>query len=684
MIGAAAWLLYGVVESALLVSVAGAKNLLAAAAPGLHAAGNPDFLSAAMGAVTLAVYAVAGALLCAAIALLLVFLPAGRRALARADPEALWSAIAALSVVLAFAAHALGTTPAIAPALVVPFGLGLARLAAASRPRARERWIRATHPLWIFLVLLGAALLAGRRDTGLVSIGLAMAWTGGVLFAAMTWGPPLGRIPAPALIAGLASVIVAATPLARVAALRSRPQPRAAAADARPDVILIVLDTVRADHLSVYGYGRDTTPTLRAAADRGATVYTHATVPSNWTLPSVASILTGQTPWRHGAEISAEHPEGVGISAASPLLAETLSRAGYRTAAVVANPLLDPEFGFDRGVASYEFVPAENVFTPLSRPFLLRQAVRNLAAASLPFAPPDDEAADAAAVNRMAVRALRSMAAVHGPFYLFLNYMDAHAPYLPPPPFDTRYPGKDPAFRWPAWGSRPLTPREREHAISQYDGALAYLDHELGALFGTLDALGRSDNSLVVVIGDHGEAFDDHGVVGHGVSLYQTQIRVPLIVKYPHAPAGGRVDAPVSALDVVPTVLEAAGVPAPADADGRSLRRPNNSAPRWIVSESSQGRGFVYRGALAPPVEVALSAGTMKLILGTGRGEELYDVAADPDERINLTGRRAVPEAWRAVLGAFREQPLPSTALFVDPALRERLRALGYVRGAPR
>jgi arylsulfatase A-like enzyme len=674
--GAAVWLLYGALEAVVLTSIAVAKNGLAAAAPGLHVAANPDFFSVAMGAAALIAYPIIGAAICAAIALVLSLSPAGRRMLAGGHAEGFFLAVAVLTVVLAFTARAQVTRPDIVPALLVPLGLAIAFVAAACRPTARR--LRVMHPFWILLVLIGAAVLAARPIGPRLSVGLALAWAAIVALAATRWTP--AAVPGSVLTAGVAAVLLTATPLTRVPELRMDTHAQPPQADPRPNVILIVLDTVRADHLSVYGYARDTTPRLRALAAR-ATVYSHAIAPSNWTLPSVASMLTGQTPWHHGAEMSMTHPEGRGISPDSVLLPEMLAASGYATAGIVANGVLDPEFGFARGASSYAVVPMESVLSPLSQSFLLRSALRDIAAATLPWAPPDDSTANAGSINRRAIPALRSLAAGRGPFSLFLDYMDAHAPYTPPPPFDTRYAGAHVAFDWDAWGTRTPTSREHDYAVSQYDGAIAYLDQEVGQIFDTLDALGRFDNSLVIVIGDHGESFDDHGVIGHGRSLYDEQVHVPLIVKYPHAAAATRIDLPVTGLDIVPTVLEAAGLPQRRDGDGRSLRHTDAGDARWIVSESSMSRGFVPRDPSGMPAEVALTVGDMKLIMSAEHEDELYDRAADPGERKNLFTRGTVPAAWLSTLDEYRLRPLQSNAFVIDEALRRRLRALGYAGG---
>jgi arylsulfatase A-like enzyme len=472
-------------------------------------------------------------------------------------------------------------------------------------------------------------------------------------------------------------VALALTPLVRIAQW----EPSSNASDHRPNVILITLDTVRADHLSLYGYGRDTTPGLRHLP---ATVYANASATSNWTVPTIASILTGQSPLRHGAEMSAAFPEGAPLASTSVTIAEVLQKQRYHTAAIVANPILDPELGFDRGFSSYDLVAAhfDEALTPISREYLLREALRGLAEAIIVRRSPLRVSADAGAVNTKTGRLLETLARRPGPFFLFLNSMDAHSPYTPPPPYDTRYPGKDPAFRWSTWGSRPLRDRERDHLTSQYDGAIAHLDEELGHLIERLRQLDLFDNSLIVIVGDHGEAFGEHGVVGHGSSLYQTQLHVPLLVKYPQARTATTVSTPVSGIDILPTVLDVIHAPVPAGLDGRSLRTAGSLGPRWIISESFRARGDAFTSRDAGPAEVSLSYESLKLILGAGGGTELYDLAHDSAEEVSLDSQRRVGARWRQALHDYLSQAAApaSPAAHLDKDMRDRLRALGYLR----
>jgi arylsulfatase A-like enzyme len=298
--------------------------------------------------------------------------------------------------------------------------------------------------------------------------------------------------------------------------------------DGRPDVVLIVLDTVRADHLTPYGYARETTPQLAAFA-RDAVVYRNAIAPDTWTASSHASLFTGLMPSTHGVRyVGAEHSEsGVHALAADvPVLAERLREAGWKTAAFVGNDgFLDPVFGLARGFERYQrkdMLPAANLVSTVV-PWLKRREGR--------------------------------------PVFLFLNVMDAHEPYAAPPPYDRMFPGRgDGLPAKPVPGQTPDA-ATTAHWISQYDGELRYVDDRLAELFAALRETGRYDGALVVVTADHGELFGEHGRWGHGGAPVRELVHVPLIVKYPGNARRGVEARPVSLADVPATILSVLGLP---------------------------------------------------------------------------------------------------------------------------
>ncbi|MGH9902711.1 MAG: sulfatase, partial [Pyrinomonadaceae bacterium] len=296
-----------------------------------------------------------------------------------------------------------------------------------------------------------------------------------------------------------------------------------------PNVLFITLDTVRAQNLSLYGYGRETSPRLNQLAARGVT-FERALSTAPWTLPSHASMFTGRFPH----EMNADWDRALGDE--HPTLAEAFAARGYLTAGFVANTgYCSHEHGLDRGFAHYEDFPrslgqlasSSTLVRTVADHFRVRRLVRN------------DEHLNRQPADRINDRFLRWLAGREEgrPFFAFLNYYDAHDPYLPPAPYDRKFgPGRAEGkhsplhhFVWdPAARNRKLSPQEVRTEIDAYDGAISYLDHQLGLLFDELGRRGLLENTLVVVTSDHGEEFGEHGGAYHGTSLYEEQVRVPL------------------------------------------------------------------------------------------------------------------------------------------------------------
>jgi arylsulfatase A-like enzyme len=364
----------------------------------------------------------------------------------------------------------------------------------------------------------------------------------------------------------------------------------------------------------------------------------------------------------------------------------------YWNSAVVANRgYVTPHFGFDQGFHLFDSRgPVAFLGHPV--PYYLRRGIR---AALVPFAPRaayDRVVRSAEQINREAVSQLNHLAERDGPFFLFVNYMDAHNPYLPPAPYDTMFPGKDPGFTSVRYGRlmwemnkkglEKISRRDREHITSQYDGAIAYEDAEIARLLARLEELGLWDRTLIVITSDHGEALGDRFLVNHGVSVYQDQVGVPLIVKYPGQTEGRTVDAWTNSVDVLPTVLAAAELPVPDGLPGRDLSAVGgdpSAADRSVVAESfpTGAQARFHR------MERALYAGDHKLIVNTEGKQELYDLSADPDESVNLFAESAVTDSMQARLEAWLEvtaERNDSTAVAeLDDEMRARLQALGYL-----
>lgn len=266
------------------------------------------------------------------------------------------------------------------------------------------------------------------------------------------------------------------------------------------------------------------------------------------------------------------------------------------------------------------------------------------------------------------------------PFFVFVNYMDAHSPHQVIPASR----GAE-GHRASPGTLRRIIEREKRHPpraeldelIARYDRAIAVIDLEISKIVDRLKQLGHYENSVIVISSDHGEALGDRFRLGHGRSLYQDEIHVPLLVKYPHVSVPVAVDKVVSLLDLFPTILEVSGMPPPGRTQGKSLLTRDWSAPYEVLAESFH----VTSRGLA--IQRAIVSGSLKLLVRQNAARELYDLRADPDERGNLFGRQRVDSEalelklarWTSTIGA----SLPG-AIAIDPETEERLRSLGYLR----
>lgn len=436
------------------------------------------------------------------------------------------------------------------------------------------------------------------------------------------------------------------------------------------NVVLIVLDTVRADHLSCYGYPRPTTPELDAFA-AGADRYVTARSTAPWTLPSHASLFTGKPAWQHGAD--ARKLPGGSVADAVPLapdettLAEALAGAGYDTGAFVANKgYVNPRMGLDQGFAHFmnERYPA---------PQMSEQALTWLS-------------------GRNPER----------PWFLFVNYMDAHRPYnteplpperasqLPRPPA----PGEpdavaslDALYLHVFQRDEAPPPEMVQRVVDHYDLALANLDRGLGALFAELRARGQFDDALIVVTSDHGEFFGEHDLVEHSKDVYEQVLRVPLLVKRPGQTRGRVLPTPISLSDVARLVLDEASPTAAREQ--RDGFRGSAGGPGHLA----QARYARQRDLTAPwkgrfeRERDALYVENYKLIRSSDGKHELYDLESDPQERENLIAQRAAEAATLmarlqrelAKSGRGGAASLPELTGAELKALEAELRKLGYL-----
>jgi arylsulfatase A-like enzyme len=440
-----------------------------------------------------------------------------------------------------------------------------------------------------------------------------------------------------------------AVSLLALSACRGSPQTE------HPSIVLIVVDTLRADHLGGYGAGPRATPALSALADRGA-LFRTTLAASSWTGPSVCAIVTGRYPDHVGV-----HGLRDRLPDSAVTLAQRLKAVGYRTGAVVSNPLAGPAYGYDRGYDSFH---------------LERYRVKSKEGRARPVFTADQ-------VTDRALEWLRAPAE-SGPFFLYVHYTDPHEPYLPPPPWrPPSFAGDDRIDRQflldVAFNGAPLLPSQLEAIQARYRGEVAFTDHEVGRLIE-----GLPPGTLVAFTGDHGEELQDHGGFLHGFTLFHEVVRVPLLIAGPGVPAGRVVEDAVSQVDVVPTLLDLAGLDGSAAGeasgfDGRSLTPllqtpPVSPAPRALFAMLEKGSRRWY----------LVQQGRWVLHYFARRKKTvLFDLEVDPGEKHNVAEEH--PEIVASLLRAFRGRGrhVATPAVPADPKLRkqleEELRGIGYV-----
>ena len=443
-------------------------------------------------------------------------------------------------------------------------------------------------------------------------------------------------------------------------------------------VILITIDTLRWDALTIYNPASPLTPNLAALAGDGV-VFHRAYAPSPWTLPSMASIMSGLSTLVHG--VSKENPS---FPHGAPMLADLLGDAGYVTAAFGGNTLLERQQALARGFQAYHFPPGAPPET-LGKAGLMAVIGRATLSGQQMTEWITSLAEDWTRANR------------DNDFLLWVHYLDPHTPYLPPREFIPNRqlaPGLDMGYRWNMRGIRNgdvrLSQKQRAWAHELYRSEVRYVDDRIGRYIRTLKELGLYDESLIMITNDHGEEFWDHGSVDHGHTLYNELLRAPLIIKLPSSsppPARRRLDASVSTVSLLPTILELCGISYKPEQFSES-----SLAPLWSKqAEASEDRPVFAAKLVYYQEQEAVLHGGWKYIQVLGRDhEELYDMNTDPGETMNVavTERErkaellALLEKHRAdshELARRQGLRVPATAEEQE-RIRDQLRSLGYIQ----
>ncbi len=417
-----------------------------------------------------------------------------------------------------------------------------------------------------------------------------------------------------------------------------------------PSVVIVVFDTFRADHVSGSGYARETTPVLDSLS-RSGTSWTSFRSQSSWTLPAFASILTGLTPREH----MAGRREGTfyGLDPSLTTMQRFFGNAGYRTAAFFNVLFLSEDFGFHVGFDHFDCAGLTD-----------RTAMRNAGETTDAFlAWLDEQPSDA-------------------PFLAIVHFYDPHMPYGPPAPWDTLF--TVPGYEGPydsSWGRVPelmgvnegtdsIPADGLENLVALYDGEIAYSDAQLGRLLAGIREQGIAGSTVIVVTGDHGEEFLDHGGMEHGMNLFEETVRVPLSISGPGVPSGTRDALPASQIDILPTLAGLCGMEAPADLPGRDLLGTPSASPRAVCAS-----GILW----APGDEASCTLSGRKVIYDTATaGSVMFDLEADPGEQHPLQ-----PDSLLLAEALFYwATPPRGSPAIVDFAetVDRTLRDLGYIR----
>ncbi|HYC01416.1 MAG TPA: sulfatase [Candidatus Limnocylindrales bacterium] len=589
--------------------------------------------------------------------------------------------------------YAAGLLPVLASMTLV---LGIAAGAVAALTQRRMRSLRSYVLFWSVVALLvhvgmsipALGIESGMRmsqiayrarslvvDGALLAIAVAI-----VAGAAAAWMAPQfegrGRrlrryaaVSAFECAAIAAFILSSAVPATRASAAPAQLSAPVATGD-RYNVVLISLDSLRADHLSTYGYERETSPNITRLA-RSGVLFRNAIATSSWTLPTHLTMFTGRYQISHGVV------EDTRVLLPSiPTLGQIFKASGYATAGYVSGPYVAGHYGYSRGMDTYVDFSEDVGKGREAREQITSPSINEQALAWL------DQRTD------------------QEPFFLFLHYFDIHYDYIPPAPYDRMF---DPDYTGTMDGRNfierkdvhpKMDPRDLAHIIALYDGEIRFTDHHVGAILDKLDQKGFSGNTVILLTADHGEEFFEHGNKGHHRTVYEEVLRVPFVLRIPGgAHAGKEVDEQVSLVDVFPTLLDLAGLPPSPDVEGisvRALAEGNRSDRDAVYAEFFDKLGLNLQVARRTPAAKTIEH--FNRITHPRRSPiEYYDLKDDPEERDDRAADN--PGAVHAELSSlsqwletqWRAQRNAEAAaggrasIDIDDETMERLKSLGYV-----
>ncbi|HSE42298.1 MAG TPA: sulfatase, partial [Acidobacteriota bacterium] len=455
---------------------------------------------------------------------------------------------------------------------------------------------------------------------------------------------------------------------------------------ALPNVLLITLDTTRADHLSAYRYKRDTSPFLSKLATQGV-LFEDAFTVSSWTLPSHSSIFTGKLPSAHGATY-----QHLWLDTSEDCLAEILKRKGYETAAFVSGPFLLATFNTIQGFDYYD-----DQLDPLSgiQRLMLIKVIRRFYKTPLWWV---DGQRNAAEVNRQVMKWFDRYSG-RKPFFTFINYFDPHDPYLPPAPYDKKYltsssrmngriegiySNRDTGERI-AKDGKPLREEDYQALKGLYDGEIRFMDDQISRLFEYLKSKNLLSNTLILITADHGESIGEHKILDHGHTLYEEQIKIPLLMIGPGVPKGEKIGGIVRNIDLLPTLLEYLKLPSIQDIQGKSFLSR-------LTGAADDGRIYVGEILHDPNTRVKRFQRDLKsrrdplrkLLWASNGQHEFYDLLSDPGENHNLVNDRKTDfdKLTSQLFEYLKTVPQKESRgrPHIDEESRESLKATGYIQ----